>query len=479
MTVHRTSEMIQHRSTVEKEFAQLMSRIWAAECSLDIMRRKASELEVLLRNSETLGISVLPAEILGLVFKEVINSSDSSIEQRFASYGLEMQEWTFTRPELLLSHVSRFWRAVAVGTPSLWTNIRLYVGQSIELVQLYFARARGLPLEIAFRQHSLCAINLRYASEYPRIINTILDHMDICRRLEIRTNVFVPELLEGLGRTPAPLLQEIILHHPRSNVWEPAFCSSSFPRLAHLDLGELISISTAISTKTLTSLTLSGVPASGLPVETFRDLLSGLRSLSHLALLDEAVDFDRSHATDVVEMFSLRSLFLKPGPDISRLYLTGLMETLATPALKELSLDFTNLSSPREIQLFLRHLKREAPRFPSLGHITIDSPFEGFDIASALVHAAPNVESLSLSRYSVDSILMFLTHDARRDAFPKLREICFGDPHFDWDILLSFVQKRRNLGRPLRRLEFIPFPGSKGAALSEHFKKLLDACLAL
>ncbi|KIK96663.1 hypothetical protein PAXRUDRAFT_290950 [Paxillus rubicundulus Ve08.2h10] len=471
--------MIQHRSAVEKEFAQLMSRIWAAECSLDIMRRRASKLGVLLRNSETLGISALPAEILGLVFNEVISSSDPSIEQRPASYGLEMPEWTFTRPELLLSHVSGFWRAVAVGTPSLWTNIRLYVGQSIELAQLYFTRARGLALDITFRQHSLCGINPWYVSEYRRITNIILGHMHNCRRLEIRTNVFVSELLEGLGRTPAPLLQEIILHHPRSNVWEPAFFSSSFPRLAHLDLGGLISISTAISTETLTSLTLSGIPAFGLPVETFRGLLSGLRSLSHLALLDEVVDFDRSHGANIVEMPSLRSLLLKPGPDISRLYLTGLMETLVTPALKELSLDFTNLSSSREIQLFLRHLKREAPRFPSLGHITIDSPFEDFDIASALVHAAPNIESLSLSRYSVNSILIFLTHDARRDAFPKLREICFGGPHFDWDVLLSFVQKRRDLGRPLRRLEVIAFPGSKGAALSEHFKKLLDACLVL
>jgi hypothetical protein len=159
--------------------------------------------------------------------------------------------------------------------------------------------------------------------------------------------------------------------------------------------------------------------------------------------------------------------------------MTGLMETLVTPALQELTLDFTSVSSPREIQLFLRHLKREAPRFLSLRQIAIDSPFEGFDIASALVHAAPHIESLSLSRYSVDSILMYLTHDTRREAFPKLRKLCFGSPQLDLDILVSFVQRRKDLGRPLRRLEVTGFRGSKDAALSQPFKQLLDACLAL
>ncbi|KAF9237546.1 hypothetical protein BU15DRAFT_75917 [Melanogaster broomeanus] len=433
-----------------------MSKIWATEHALDSMRCKASELEGLLRTSETPGVSMLPVEILGLIFEEVVISSHSSVAQRPAFYDPEISEWKATRPELLLSH-------------------------SVDLIELYLARARGMPLDISFRQHLICGILPRQgcAAEYPRITNTILRHMHICRRLEIRTNVFVPELLEGLGRTPAPLLQEIILHHPRSNIWEPTLPSSSFPRLAHLELGELISISTAISTKTLTSLTLRGIPAFGLPAETFRDLLSKLRSLSHLALLDEPVDFDCSRAIDVVEVPSLRSLTLRPGPDISRLYLTGLMEMLVTPALQELTLDFTSVSSPREIQLFLRHLKREAPRFLSLRQITIDSPFEGFDIASALVHAAPHIESLSLSRYSVDSILMYLTHDARREAFPKLRELCFSSPHLDLDGLASFVRKRKDLGRPLRRLEFTGFQGSKDAVLSGPFKKLLDACLAL
>ncbi|KIJ67759.1 hypothetical protein HYDPIDRAFT_107247 [Hydnomerulius pinastri MD-312] len=473
--------MIQHRPAIEKELSGLMSMIWATERSLDAMRREASKLQGILRDSETLGISRLPVEIMSLIFKEAASSLDSSSEQPTTLFGDETPEWPKTRPELLLSHVSRYWRAVAVGTPSLWTSIRLYVKQSVDLLDLYFARARGMPLDLAFRQHFICGIHPRQTcnTEYPRITDTILNHMHVCRRLEVRTNVFIPELLEGLGRTPAPLLQEIVLHHPRSNTWEPTFSSSSFPRLAHLDLGELITISTTISTKALASLTLSGIPAFGLPAETFRGLLSGLRSLSHLALLDEAVDFDRARTMDFVEMPSLRSLLLKPGPDVSRLYLTGLMETLVTPALQELTLDFSNVASPREIQLFLRHLKREAPRFLSVRHITVNSPFEGFDIANALVHAAPNVESLSLSRYSVDSILAFLTHDARREAFPKLRRLYFENPHLDWDVLLSFVRKRRDWGKSLDRLGFRGFQGSKDAALNEPFKKLLDACLVV
>lgn len=475
--------MIQPRSVMEKEFSELMSKIRESERALDAMYRKAAGLKRLLRSSEGIhpDISILPVEVLAMIFMEVIGQSDSCTEYQPSPFESDKPEWPVIRPELPISHVSKYWRAVAIGTPSLWTYIRLYVKQSVDLLDLYLTRSRGLPLAIAFRHHFVCGIHPRqaYAADYSRITATILDHMHICRCLEIRTNVPVPELLDGLGRSRAPLLEEIVLHHPRNSVRSHTFSSSSFPTLTHLELGQLMSISTTMPTKTLTSLTLAGLPAFGLPAATFLNLLSGLQSLSRLVLLDEAVDFDHLHATDVVEIPSLRYLMLKPGPDISRIYLTGLMETVITPALEELLLDFTNVSSPREIHLFLRHIKREAPRFLSLRHITINSPFEGFDIASALVHTAPNIEDLSLSRYSVDSVLMYLTHDARREAFQRLRTVQFESPHFDWDVVLSFLGKRKQVGRPLRCLKFKGFGGSKGEVLDRPFEKVLEACLAV
>ena len=468
---------------MEKQFAQLMSKIWESERALGAMYRKAAGLEKLFQSSEGTyaDISILPVEVLGMIFKEIVGQPDPCMEYQPSPFEPDKPEWPTIRPELTISHVSKYWRAVATGIPLLWTHIRLYVKQSIDLVDLYLTRSRGLPLVVAFRQHFVCGVHPRqaYAADYPRITATILNHMHICRRLEIRTNVPVPELLDGLGRSRAPLLEEIVLHHPRNSIREPTFSSSSFPMLTHLELGELLSISTTMPIKTLTSLTLTGFPAFGLPAAAFLDILSGLQSLSSLALVDEVVDFHRSHASGVVEMPSLRSLMLKPGPDISRIYLTELIETVITPGLEELVLDFTNVSSPREIQLFLRHLKREAPRFLSLRHITINSPFEGFDIANALVHTAPNIEDLSLSRYSVDSVLMYLVHDARREAFPKLRTLQFESPHFDWDILLSFLDKRKRLGRPLHGLTFKGFGGSKGEVLDRLFKNLLEACLTI
>ncbi|KAF8557612.1 hypothetical protein OG21DRAFT_227998 [Imleria badia] len=475
--------MFQPRSAAEKEFAELMSKIRESERALDAMYRKAAGLGRQSRSHEgnLSDVSMLPVEVLGMIFKEVIGQSSACMEYQSSPFEPDEPEWPVVRPELLISHVSKYWRAVAIGTPSFWTCIRLYVNQSVDLVDLYLTRSRGLPLAIAFRQHFVCGIHPRqaYAADYPRITATILDHMHICCRLEICTNVPVPELLDGLGRSRAPFLNEIVLHHPRCNAREHTFSSSSFPTLTHLELGQLMSISTTMPIKTLTSLTLAGLPASGLPAATFLNLLSGLQSLSRLVLLDEVVDFDRSHTTDVVEMPSLRSLMLKPGPDISRIYLTGLMETLLTPALEDLVLDFTNVSSPREIHLFLRHLKRAAPRFLSLRHTTISSPFDGFDIADALVHTAPNIEGLSLSRYNVDSVLTYLTHDGRREAFPKLQTLQFESPRFDWDVVLSFLCKRKQLGRPLRCLKFKGFGGSKGKVLDRLFETLLEACLAV
>ena len=47
--------------------------------------------------------------------------------------------------------------------------------------------------------------------------------MRICRRLEWRLDDPVPELLDGLGRNCAPLLEKIVLYHPRGSVREHTF----------------------------------------------------------------------------------------------------------------------------------------------------------------------------------------------------------------------------------------------------------------
>lgn len=464
----------------EKQLAQLMSKIWESEHALRVLYREAASLEKLFHSSEPTHahISVLPVEVLGMIFKEVVAQSGTCTP---SPVEFNKPEWPVIRPELAISHVSKDWRAVSTGIPSFWTHICLYIKQSVDLVDMYLTRSQGLPLFISFRQHVVCGLHPRqaYAADYPRITTTILNHIHICRRLEIRTNVPVPELLDGLACSRAPLLEEIVLHHPGTTMRQPTFSSSSFPMLTHLELGELISISTTMPLKNLTSLVLAGLPAFGLPPTTFLDILSGLPSLSSLALVDEVVDFHRSNTPNVVEMPSLRTLKLKPGPDMSRIYLMGLVEMIVAPNVQELVLDFSNLSSLREIQLFLRHLKREPPKFLSLYHITINSPFDGFDIANTFVHAAPNIEHLSLSRYSVDSVLMFLAHDARREAFLKLRTLQFESPHFDWDVLALFLHRRKQLGRPLHGLSFKGFGGSTGETLDGLFRNLLNAYLTV
>ncbi|KAH7888858.1 hypothetical protein F5I97DRAFT_759309 [Phlebopus sp. FC_14] len=469
--------MDSHRVAIERELARLMSRIWAAERSLDDMYRQASEYQDILRASSTSPIARLPVEVLNLIFKEAAASPLGADAAQPKDD--DVPQWSSPRPELLLSHVSRHWRAVALSTPALWTTIRLYVNQSIDLLDLYFARACGLPLDIGFRQSFMCGVypQVAYAAEYTRISRSILTHISVCRRLEIRTNIPIPDLLESLGRMQAPLLQEIDLHHPRNNEFELTFPSSSFPKLKHLEIGEMLHLSPRMYNNAVTSLILSGMPGFALPPQAFCDMLCGLPSLSHLACLDEAVDFSRLHPTKAINVPSLRSMLLKPGPDVSRFYLISLLEMLVTPQLNILTLDFSKVTSSREIQLLLRHLKRGAPHFLSVRHMILNSPFDAFDIASALVHAAPHIESLTLSRYSANSILTFLTHDTRRDAFPKLQELSLDDPHFDWDVLLAFLRNRRNFGVPLHWLGCGGFRSRNETTLNGPFRKLLDACL--
>ncbi|KAG1751454.1 uncharacterized protein EDB91DRAFT_609120 [Suillus paluster] len=403
-------------------------------------------------------ISFVPNELLEMIFVETVRATTGADENHSSCGPTNLR--LRPRPELLLASVSQHWRAVALGMPLLWTEIRLVLGQNVDLVELYLMRSQGQLLDMRFtgvgcNPHSRGSPELD--SDYLRISNIILSRIHICRRLEVHGDFPFPKLLDGIRRTKAPMLEELIVHYP-----------PNIPNSRHL----LSTEDMFVSADRLTVLTLSGLWVSGLSPDNFSNLLSRLTSLTHLTLIGEPVDYVRNRDLPVVEIPLLQTLVLKPGPTISRPYLPTVFRTIRAPVLRELVLDFHSSTSLRDIQSLVDKLKRGAPPFPSVRHLTLHSKTMAHDGWFALARAFSGITTLSVSNCIVNQLMGFLTCAGRRDAFPNLRTLLFDDVQFEWLLLLQLLQIREKAGMPVREVKM---KGFRKYAQSEPFGKLVDS----
>jgi hypothetical protein len=391
-------------------------------------------------------ISLLPTELLGLIIVEMVRSTTGADDESSSSCK-PTNLCIHPRPELLVASVSRHWRAVALAMPFLWTEIRLSLGQSLDLLDLYLMRSQGRLLDIRFTGI-------------------------LCNN---------PKLLDAIGCTKAPMLEELIVHYPPNvlnskHLW----FTGGLPSLRSAELGNFSSISPDLflSGDRLTVLTLSGLWVAGLSPENFSDLLSRLASLTHLTLIGEPVDYVRTSNHPVAEIPLLETLVLKPEANISRIYLPTVLWTIRAPVLRELVLDFDNVSSSRELQSLVDKLKHKEPPFPSLCHLTLRSRSMIYGGWLALAHAFSGIASLSVSRSIANQLMGFVSCTGRRDAFPNLRTLWFDGVQFEWSLLFQLLQIREAVGLPLREVKMKGFKGHAQSVLNEPFGKLAQASLA-
>lgn len=402
-------------------------------------------------------ISFIPNELLEMIFVETVKATIRADEEYSSSCALTRLRLR-SRPELLLTSVSQRWRTVALGMPLLWTEIRLFLRQNVDLVNLYLTRSQGQLLDMRF-----IGIHCDFHSQdlpefdpdYLRISHIILSHVHVCRRLEVHGAFPFPKLLDGFKRIKAPMLEELMVHYPLN-----------IPNSRHL----LFTEDLFLSADRLRVLTLNGLWVSGLSPENFSNLLSHLTSLTHLTLIGEPVDYVRSMDIPVVEIPLLQTMVLKPGPNISRTYLPTVFRTIRAPALRELVLDFHTATSSRDIQSLVDKLKRGAPPFPSVRLLTLCSRSMAYDGWHALAHAFSGITTLSVSKCIMNQLMGFLSCAGRRDAFPNLRTLLFDDVQFEWSLLIQLLQIREAAGMPVREVKM---RGFKKHAQSELVGKLV------
>ena len=126
------------------------------------------------------GIQDVPPEIMIMIFKSVLLDEDETLESVFRYPWMKVDRAVAI---VKLSHVCRFWRAIALGYPGFWTRAD---GHSIAQLYAFIARSRQYPLSLflSTRTTGLCDVLRTYGSRIERLDITVCDNSGYLEELD-------------------------------------------------------------------------------------------------------------------------------------------------------------------------------------------------------------------------------------------------------------------------------------------------------
>ena len=194
------------------------------------------------RSSRTIGL--LPVEIIIRIFKTAVSSDRIPPLRKVGNRG-NYSNWLMLagrRTAVRISHVSRYWREVALSIPQLWSELRLETDYyNMELVQLFLDRAQCAPLD----WHITCTSSGLF--DTPSEFQLYAKHADHSQSLRLSSftaqpsqEILASNSLQSLElvsnfRGPIPLaelpcLKRLVL----SEMSESLLGRQQYPKLEHL-----------------------------------------------------------------------------------------------------------------------------------------------------------------------------------------------------------------------------------------------------
>ena len=343
--------------------------------------------------------------------------------------------------EVLISHVSRRWRQLAVDNPKLWTQLVVTSQMPSDRISTYLARSGQCLLDISFELLSRVLASTRTNLS---IMDTLMHHAE-----RWRTFVFngkITNLIIVHPHSPAPHLESFRIRSlgAAPGGLKPAVTMTTMWSWLSIALANLTTIEVCVPYwQTKTSFT------------DFRRVMSASPSLRHLALRGCLIEMEPGFTHPVIDIPSLRSLSIGHG---SGTQMPHMLELLSTPSLEFLELmDF----DVTEWNIFRRVVKDKTSEYSSLRSLRLlDVDVEELDVW--LMDATPMITHLMVidREFSQATVDLFLT--ALRDqAQATLRAgglPCWSDlriltlSHPDPALLQSVVSTRMDTGQPLSRL---------------------------
>ncbi|KAJ8474676.1 hypothetical protein ONZ45_g15872 [Pleurotus djamor] len=270
------------------------------------------------RNAQHSTISGLPTEIVANIFKVLVLSEGV---QRHSFKGDPLNNC------LLITHVCKLWRNIAVTTPQIWAVMYTHVPK--ELAQLYVERSGSLPLHVSGLSE--------YTPHNDTTVQYLLAASARIRKIEIWD--CTPRLIRIFSRLEAPKLKEVSFkvensRHPVSKV---AFLPIKLggPSLRYLSLrNTTLDLHSPALLRLRTLRLIDADPDFMASPQEMLSFLGRLKRLRYLTLAKAMAGSIENIGSTIIDMPSLLTLRLRvtePPP-------LGILNHILSPSLRLLAL---------------------------------------------------------------------------------------------------------------------------------------------
>ena len=382
----------------------------------------------------------LPAELLVHIF-EMAQNMFSPLQQHLS--------WRFP---LVLGKVSRYWRQVAYGAPTLWSKVDVSLCRDLGGLQIYLGKSKDSPIDL-----NITFTPTLSQRDTSTLIGILQPHYRRCRSITVKSDISyesttqISSILGSMCKGHYPMLQHIYVDGMEIDMDGPLFAIvADAVNLTSVRLRGLGLIYCRPPLTAVTELHLAVLTQPMLYLD-FSKMLRSCRSLVTLCVYDDFVRGWPAGLHDTYDMPFLRDLRIFGG----MLEVSDFLLSISAPDLEGLTIAPIVLGD-------LTRLRREisnAPRFPALKSLTL-APAHGKLATVADANACfPSIKLLILPNYNKLSDRSFETTDSR-PFWPELDGLAVRDID-EPDLLYEFVRYRQGLGVPLRSLYLDPLSMSR------------------
>jgi hypothetical protein len=312
--------------------------------------------------------------------------------------------------EVLISHVSSYWREVCLGTPSLWTNIRNRSDASVEReigqISAYLARSKSCPIDITFHIVDTCLYG-------DKLISMISAHITRWRRVffEMQYEGDFVNVVSQIRNSAAPVLEHLsICPNNRDNSeYGKQIFSSGAPALTFVRLAGVAIRFSQPPLNAVTTLHLEDVHMEmSIQYSHFCEIIAAAPSLLNLSLYGITIESWPSAENPTIEMLTLRSLRVRGGP--SMIY--DLLSAVEAPLLESLIIADCadeDLVPPWTTTQFAL----STPKFPKLHTLTLSDCYFTYRSCKSIFRNLPTITHFALLGSFDSDILKGLGNDGQ------------------------------------------------------------------
>lgn len=378
--------------------------------------------------------------------------------------------------EIVVSHVSRRWRYVAINLAALWSNIYIVPFQSLKLLEIYLARSQQRLLDIAFSLDGYGPATDQDDSSLTLSLTRLISHVERWRLISIHSCSYrtIEEIVTAVRELSAPELVHfnisLWVNEHQSNLSSPelAFEGSIFmggaPCLSYF---QCIAISIgscwpplplhALTHLRLDTCSFDDISHSAIPLtrNQFQQLLTSVPALTNLRL--RGLIFEPEEGAEPWAIVLSQLVSLDFDFDQNDQYTRNVMSAISSPALT--SIAFGNM--PVEVvNAFVEatNISQYWPKYPTLTHLQFSDVYlpHRIHLNSYFVDALPTITHISFRSCTFDVLAALAKADSRAEGivpWPNLRTVTINPFTDKWvQPLCDFIAARIGSGHPLESI---------------------------